>query len=555
MLESVAIKGRQLETMDITDWTQLDNFVFTLAERILPSYLPKCRWFRSKTKAIDDIKIHNYPSLPSYETSSEQQSAYLLCLEVTYIDASQESYFLPITLVRDQQRLLNFSQIQPQAIICKVLSGGEEVALVDAIYDVNFRKTLFQSVRDTIQVSNEKGTIRCETGSMLKADQIAKADITSKVLNADQSNTAIIYNDQYFLKIYRKLEYGLNPDLEIVRFLSEHTTFDNSPKYGGSLVFLSTGKRPIIIGLIQNKIINKGDAWETVLKDLSDYYQRVLSVGEESLPKLVHKDRLYYMDIPHRFRPIFSRATYKRVTLLAQRTAEMHIALASDQETEGFTPVLFRPKDRAALYEGQAHLVKDQLQALQQGLTMFPEEIAQEAQKVIAAEARILKILEEIASRPIDATQTRVHGDYHLGQVLDSGEDFYIIDFEGEPLRDIEERRYKTSPFKDVAGMIRSFHYAAYGELYLHAAKYNKAQLAQLEDWAAVWFHYASRCFLTAYFDRAEGQDFIPKNKTQLSLLLRTFILEKAIYELGYEMNARPDWLKIPLRGVLYELG
>ncbi|MEM9889034.1 MAG: putative maltokinase, partial [Bacteroidota bacterium] len=502
---------------------------------------------------INSIKIHNYPSLPLY-SNQDHVSAYLLCLEVEYMDATRENYFLPIGLLKDKQQIINFSQIQPKAIICKVILEGTEVALIDALYDGNFRKDLFQAVQKGVQVSNEKGTIRCETGNVLKEDNIAYESIRSNVLNAEQSNTSIIYNDQYFLKIYRKLEYGLNPDLEVVRFLSEQTSFENAPQYGGSLLFLAEGKRPIIIGLIQNKIINRGDAWETILEDLSDYYQRVKEAIPTKNNEKISKERLYFMDAPARIRAIIGRDTYKRVTLLARRTAEMHIALASSQSAAGFAPVVFSPTDRTALYEAQSNLVKDQLRALQHHINILPKEIAAEAARVIEAEERILSILHEIATQPIDSTQTRVHGDYHLGQVLDSGSDFYIIDFEGEPMREIEARRYKTSPFKDVAGMIRSFHYAAYGELYLHTEKYNKLELSELEAWAAQWFHYISRFFLTAYFDRVEGQAFVPKDRDQLSLLLRTFILEKAIYEVGYEMNARPDWLKIPLRGVLYEL-
>ncbi|MEL6719915.1 MAG: alpha-amylase, partial [Bacteroidota bacterium] len=364
----------------------------------------------------------------------------------------------------------------------------------------------------------------------------------------------IIYNDQYFLKIFRKLEYGLNPDLELVRFLSEKTSFNNAPSYGGSLLFLEEKKRPVILGLIQNKIDNRGDAWTTILEDLDAYFKRILALGDLKTPKLLQKDRLYFMDVPLRVRNLIGRSTYKRVTTLAKRTAEMHIALASDKEEDSFIPSNFCQDDQEQLYKNQVKLVNEQLAALQQLLNVFPKKVAEEAQAVIDQKSNILQILENIIQAPISATQTRVHGDYHLGQVLDSGNDFYIIDFEGEPMRPIEERRSKTSPFKDVAGMVRSFHYAAYGELYLHPEKYTADQLSVLEKWATQWFHYISSFYLTAYFDRTEHEGFVPKDKEQLQMLLRTFILEKAIYEVGYEMNNRPNWLKIPLRGVLYEL-
>jgi len=534
-----------LPIVDITDWNELSTFKQALEETVLPNYLPKCRWFRSKAKSIDRIKVYPCPNLTD-------EKVYLLRIHVEYMDATSEYYFLPLTLIRDKSKAFNFTQLYPQAILGELKE--QEALLIDAIYEENFRKSLLRAVQNSTTVSNESGTIRCETGKILKNNRISEDEITSKVLNAEQSNTSIIYNDQYFLKIFRKLEYGINPDLELVRFLSEKTPFKNAPSYGGSLLFLEEKKRPVILGLIQNKIDNRGDAWSTMLEDLSAYYDRVMAIEDQRIPKLLHKERLYFMDVPAKVRTLIGRSTYKRVTTLAKRTAEMHIALASNEGEDSFLPCLFCKEDQESLYKNQVQLVNDQLTALQHHLNAFSKQVAEEAQAVIEQKSQILQILEKIIQFPIVATQTRVHGDYHLGQVLDNGEDFYIIDFEGEPMRPIEERRSKTSPFKDVAGMVRSFHYAAYGELYLHPEKYVEENLPALEEWAAQWFHYISRFYLTAYFDCAERQGFIPTDQKQLQTLLRTFIIEKAIYEVGYEMNNRPNWLKIPLRGVLYEL-
>lgn len=545
MLASRTLSNMTLPTLEIEDWKNLGTFKKALEENVLPSYLPQCRWYRSKAKSINRIKVLPCPSL-------SDNDFHLLRIRVEHMDASSEDYLLPLTMVTENQTAFNFSQINPQAILGKI--EGENALVIDAIYDESFRRSLFNAIQNGTSISDENGTIQCETGTVLKNNRIPSRAITSRVLNAEQSNTSIIYNDQYFLKIFRKLEYGLNPDLEVVRFLSEKTLFNNAPTYGGSLLFLEEKKRPIILGLIQNKIDNRGDAWSTMLEDLEAYYDRVAAIESDKTPKLLQKERLYFMDTPAKVRHLIGRSTYKRVTNLAKRTAEMHIALASDQEDDGFMPCDFCQEDQEALYKNQVQLVNDQLTALQGQLNVFPKQVAAEAQTVIDFKAQILQILENIIQAPIKATQTRVHGDYHLGQVLDDGEDFYIIDFEGEPMRPIEERRSKTSPFKDVAGMVRSFHYAAYGELYLHPEKYAQDDLPKLEYWAAQWFHYISRFYLTAYFDRTESQGFIPTDKKQLQTLLRTFIIEKAIYEVGYEMNNRPNWLKIPLRGVLYEL-
>jgi len=523
-------------------WAHFSNLQQVLEKEILPNYLLQRRWFRSKAKQIVTISTQLL-SLPE----SNSIFTYPLQLLVQYEDGTAENYFLPICILSNLEEEQRYLSTMPNAILCKINEG----LVIDALFEADFRKDLFY----WIQIGATSKDLLFETGSILKQHLIPADEITSTLLAVEQTNTAIIYNDTYFFKIFRKLETGINPDLEIVRFLSEKTTFKNAPLYGGSIQTYSNDQQTIVVGMLQNKVENCGDAWNTMLGLLDTFYHKLLHKMPNHLPVYTQKERMYFMDTPAFVRESIGRETYQRVTQLAKRTAEMHIALASDQEDPDFAPVLFTAQDQHQLYESQIRLVEEKLSALANKLHTFPESIANEARLLLNLESTIKTRLEQITLSTIHATQTRVHGDYHLGQVLDNGRDFYIIDFEGEPLRPIEERRIKTSPFKDVAGMVRSFHYAAYGELYLHPEKYEIANLDILEQWAACWYYYVQQFFLTAYFDRVEKQSFIPREKTELDLLLKTFILEKAIYEVGYEMNARPNWLPIPLRGALAALG
>ena len=231
----------------------------------------------------------------------------------------------------------------------------------------------------------------------------------------------------------------------------------------------------------------------------------------------------------------------------------MHIALASNNTDPDFTPERFTQNYQRSVYSQHRRLANETLKGLKRRLKSLPPHIAAEAQSILDIKDDILDCFAEIYALKIEATKIRVHGDYHLGQVLYNGRDFFIIDFEGEPMLSISERRLKRTPFKDVAGMIRSFHYAAYGQLVLNQ-NYRPEDMPMLETWANQWFHYVSQYFLSAYLDTAKGQSFIPEDGQAMKLLLRTYILEKAIYEVGYEMNARPEWLRIPIRGVLYAM-
>ncbi len=530
------------------DWKDFVSFQEVLENTVLPSYLPHRRWFRSKTKTIQAIKIDQYPNL-----LTETDVVYLLCVHVQYTDDTQEDYFLPIMLVTSSVEIGQYLQHYPQAIICVAQHQDKEGVIIDASYSAAFQKALFHLLQQEATLENKKGKLLFEAGSALVGYKLQES-IQSKILGVEQTNSSIIYNDDFFLKIYRKLESGINSDLELVRFLSEKTDFKNAPQYGGGITFIQDGSEPVVVGLMQNKINNVGDAWNTMLAKVAGYYERVMAQEVNRKPKLIRKDRLYFMDVPVDMRNLIGRHTYQRVVQLAQRTAEMHLALAQESDDPAFTPHPFDRTQQQAISKNHIELMNNKLADLAKRIPEFSSQIALEAQMVLSYRDIIIHSLQTLANTAVEATQIRVHGDYHLGQVLDNGKDFYIIDFEGEPMRSIEERRVKSTPFKDVAGMIRSFHYAAYGQLYLNAKQYEPQQINTLEQWAAYWFHHISQFYLTAYLDRVEHQSFIPKNKESLALLLRTFILEKAIYELGYEMNARPDWLRIPLRGVLHEI-
>src|SRR5690606_34513383 len=237
------------------------------------------------------------------------------------------------------------------------------------------------------------------------------------------------------------------------------------------------------------------------------------------------------------------------VSLLGARTAEMHLALASEQRDPALKPEEYSLHYQRSLSSSLQSTVRGAFQSLSRHIDKLPGGVRKDAEDVLGMKEEILSILKRIYSHKIDVTKIRVHGDYHLGQTLYAGNDFFILDFEGEPARSYSERRLKYSPLRDVAGMIRSFHYAAYGSLLLDN-QIRPEDADKLMPHIEEWYHYMSGFFMRAYLAHAQGTSFIPKENGDLAILLQTFILQKAIYELNYELNNRPDWVLVPLRGI-----
>jgi len=375
---------------------------------------------------------------------------------------------------------------------------------------------------------------------------------TSQVLKAEQSNTSILYGDKFYLKLYRHMRVGTNPDQEITQFLTEKAGFQSIPPFAGAIEYRRPGFDPILIGLLQGFVQCQRDAWLFTLDALGRYFERVLSRtgGIREVPKesvsLLDVD---FTSIPPLLQELMEGHYLEMVTLLGKRTGEMHLNLSSSTEDPDFSPEPFSMLYQRSVYQSMRGLVRRVLQTLRKNIRSLPEPLQKEASFVLDSEQKLLSHLQEIMTKKFTAEKIRIHGDYHLGQVLYTGKDFFIIDFEGEPARELSERRLKRSPLRDVAGMVRSFHYAAYFAL-LKEASIRSEDIPILEPWTDLWYLTISGVFLRSYLDTVGKVPFIPLDRREWKIMLKTFLLEKAIYELGYELNNRPEWVVIPLKGI-----
>jgi maltose alpha-D-glucosyltransferase/alpha-amylase len=508
--------------------------------KILQPFMRKCRWFGGKAKIISKMGFHKVIPL-----KVEGDTHFLTVIEVHYVQRLPDLYFLPIGFV-PADNIFDKVEYTAQSVVCRAEIQGKSGFILDSSYDRSFRDFLFVNMEKKTRLREDDGVLEFNSSVFAKLRSEA---VESKILKADQSNTAIIYNDQYFFKFYRKLENEINPDLEIVRFLSENTNFRNSPKYAGSVEYHDAEGNTMVLGLLQEKVENQGDAWNVTIDSVGRFYERILTrVKKEKLPKLVNQAALKFEEAPEIIQEFIGRGFYERVVRLGQRTAEMHLALASDTSDRAFAPEYFTANYQRSLYSSLRKLVKDRFKLLEQSMSRLNQETQELARKVLAMEDQVLECFSQIYQIRIHAVKTRIHGDFHLGQVLFTGKDFIIIDFEGEPGFSFSERRLKKNPLKDVAGMMRSFHYAAFGKILLNE-NYREKDLEFLEQWGEQWQHYISRFYFGAYLEKMGKEATLSEED---EVLIRTYLIEKAIYELGYELNGRPEWVSIPLRGIYY---
>ncbi|HEX4638560.1 MAG TPA: maltose alpha-D-glucosyltransferase [Chthoniobacterales bacterium] len=499
---------------------------------ILPEYIKNCRWFGAKARTLRQMRV-----LERSAVSTEPNAGQLWVVEVSYLDGPTENYALPVKIA-PAEKAKTISQAAPNAVIARF---EDDSILFDAVWDNEFREKLFRLMLDRQPASGRNGKLVGVASPRLgKIDNVPP----SNVLGAEQSNSSVLYADKFFLKLYRKLEDGVNPDVEVTRFLTERAGFENVPAFGGAIEYRREKSQPTVICLLQDAIQAEGDAWTMTLDAVGRYYERVLArkadLQNESAPAATLIEEMIGGVYPEKTR------------LLAQRTGELHLALASAKDDPQFAPEPFNAMAQRSVYQSMRALLKRNFDALKKKISDVPESLRDEAKDVLGTEKEILAREKRLLDRKANAAKIRIHGDYHLGQVLNTGRDFVILDFEGEPARPMSERKLKRSALRDVAGMMRSFQYAAYSALWQPAMR--AEDIPFLERWADIWYREMSSIFLQKYLAATKGATFLPQNSDDLQILLEAYLLDKAVYEIGYELNNRPDWVVIPIRGIKHIL-
>ncbi len=521
-----------------------------LEETVLPEYLRRSRWFGAKSRKINSVTI-----VEEARVVDNVWTCRLLILKVSYSQGAQEHYLLPLTY-NARSLLGGLNEDFPQAIVADLKVDKEDGILYDGNYDEKLHWVLFNTIANRKKIKGVNGEFGGLPSRELKTILADKhLPIPSRPLKVEQSNTAILYDDVLFLKLYRKLEEGENPELDILRYLGTRTNFKNIPPYAGALEYRTDKKEPLTVALMQGYVENSGNAWSYGLGVVTKYFEQILA-NQGSLPPLptYYPNLMDIREVPDYIRDLTGEFFLEMVSLLGKRTAELHIALSEAVEEPDFVPEPFSQLYQRSIYQSIQGLIQKTFRMAEKELKKMSPELRAETESVLKLEKPILDTVRRIVTKKFTTVKTRIHGDYHLGQVLFTGKDFTIMDFEGEPARSLSERKLKRSPFRDVAGMIRSFHYVCYSAIFLEST-FRTEDAELLVSWIEPWYHYIGGIFLSSYLEAAGEASFIPEDRQEIDILMRTFLLEKAVYELGYEINNRPDWVIIPIRGIRSLLG
>ncbi len=541
--------------------TMLNESGLQLFSSLLPDYIAKQRWFGGKSQTIRSTRI--------LSTIPIDDASVIAIVEVSYEQAAIDLYQIPLGIAsKDQAALLQTSA--PRSIIATIDRDSQEIVLFDASASTTFQSALLQRIinapdsKDTTAPPPEAASFKAAsaaehtiaTSSDLAATQSLALDpkrfedVPSRLSSAEQSNTSILYDDLGILKLFRHLTLGENPDVEITRFLTEVAHFEHIPAYLGDLHRPSDGTT---LAFLQTFAPNQGDGWAWTLTELSRFYDAVATCPP---PSTLGHPPSFTAPAPAAADILQHASGYLAAAeLIGQRTAELHLALATPTDDAAFRAEAYTAEALASDRQRITQQVTSALDALQRSLPTVPPETSPLAADLLTQRASILGRIQSLnGDSALFGQRIRIHGDYHLGQLLRTSSktqpDFLIVDFEGEPARSLDERRQKQSPLRDVAGMLRSFSYASRSALQSTSAR-TAANAASLDAWATAWENAAGNAFLRGYRAAAAANPSLLPQPAASQAALLALLLEKASYELLYELNNRPTWLVIPLTGLL----
>ena len=536
---TIAVRGEWSDVL--TDSRTMRRF-----ESLLPDYLVHRRWFRSKSRRIRSTSIEDV--VPVGGSGRTAPVGYVALVQVEYTEGDPETYVLPLVAEPLDPRPDHTTPLPPSTL-ARVTTGepDRQFAVYDGLVHQGFTTALLDLVSRRKRASGADGSaVEGTTTSAFRRLQSTGTGDDPTPLSVEQSNSTVVYGDRWLLKVFRLLEDGTNPDVEIGRYLTEQAGFEHSPAVAGTIEYRADEvARMRTIGVLQEYVENEGDAWTYTLDALRRYLEHALAQGD--VPPLPDADLLTRTkqeptDLAHELIGHYLESA----RLLGQRTGELHAALASAPEESDLAAEPITPMYRRSLYQAMRTTAKRTFVALRRLQKEQPL-----LADVLAREDEIVERFRRLVDIGLDDHRIRVHGDYHLGQVLWTGRDFRIIDFEGEPLRPIGERRIKRSALKDVAGMVRSFDYAAWTVCHESGELLEGGPAAErVSTWIEFWYRWVSATFVRSYLETTAPYGFVTHDEGDLGIILDSLLMEKALYELAYEANNRPDWVWIPARGL-----
>ena len=554
--ESAQESPSETDTLEVllpeaASWTHVLDGPATplLIDRALPAYIPRQRWFGAKSQTIRTVAIEDWGEI------DEGRSA-LVLVSLKYDAGEPERYLIALGMAfGEESAALRASA--PAAILATVQSEHGEGLLFDATLSEDACTALLRCIEDSQRIPTRNGSIRglpseaFLSGALTDTSGEPNDALTPKPSLAEQSNSSILFGQKLIMKLFRRQQPGPNPDCEIAEFMASQSVFTATPAFAGSIEYAREGEEAFTFAMLQSLVKNEGDGWKWTLEDLDRYYEehaRVPFPEDSTWAESPLSERSLLE--PHPLAREHLGLSLESAAVLGRRTGEMHLALGSPSDDPAFQPEpLESPEIRQLGIDFEQHALLS-LDLLKNNLAHLPDEVVESAGLVLSRKRRLLDRFQRLRNLQCRAVRTRIHGDYHLGQVLRVRHDYVILDFEGEPARSLAERRAKHSPLKDIAGMLRSFSYAGQTAQWNHALR-RADDLEHLEPWTRLWESAISAEFLRAYRTVVADTLCVPAEPEAFGTLLDAYLLDKAFYELRYELDNRPEWIRIPIAGIL----
>ena len=508
-------------------------------EAVLPAILRTRSWFGARARTVQWTEVRDVIPVGT--------AGLLVLVNVEFTEGEAQTYVLTLMEARGAEAEARLAQSRGSVLARLPGREGAPALLVDGLWDRRFAENLL-ALMGRRAARGEAGEL--EGWSTPEIRRVRPEGAGASGVYDRGAHTSLIFGSRFVLRLLRCLEEGPHPDVEIGRYLTEEAGFTRTPPLLGALEYTRGRTSSALVGTLHGFVANESDAWSFTVDELGRYFERVLTTMRGSTPALPVET---VVELAGREAPAEARALIggylDHAALMGRRTAELHLALAAATHPD-FAPEPFSELYQRSLVQSVRNVARRVLNHLRLALPLVPEDARAAAAHLVEIEEEVVRRARAAFARRTGAARMRYHGNLHLGQVLYTGRDFVILMSEGEAVRSLADRRTKRSPLRDVAALLRSLHYAS-----AHAAvsggSVRREDVPALEPWAGYWRSWVSAAYLRGYLESSPGSVFHPDDRQQLREALDGYLLEKALQELSLELSLRPDWIRIPLRGIL----
>ncbi len=513
---------------------------------ILPGYLPKTKWFNGLHKMLYSLTISNREAI-----FFSDKPVFWILFDVVYQSGLPETYQLPLRFISDKEAE-KIQQVNPKALIAIMKCNKEKGFLCDAFFTAALQQDLINNMVGQHSVSLQLGKMDFYGNQVLKEHWKETEEIRTRMHTSDESNTSITYDNRYLLRMYRKIDISINPDLEITRFLSEKAKFKYMPRFIGGIEW-KYGQEAIVLGIMQTMIENHGDGYTYMRERVNNFIERIIARDKSNLNPFEFIGTLVnpvgFDQLPEHLQELIGSNAAEQTRLLGKRTGQMHLALASGME-DAFRPEAFSLHYQRSLFSHMQSLLREAFQNLSRYQKKATGDMAKKVALIIQQRAAIVEEMKKIYRKKLDVLKIRIHGNYHLSQVLLTGKDLAIQDYGGDAAYSYSERRLKRAALRDVASMVNSIYEVAH-EAFRNNDHISKVSHADLLPFSSLWAHYISGIFINSWKETVKNSGLIPKDPEELSMMLQNYLLLQVFKKLNYDVNYDEEKTPVPFDIIL----